>query len=68
MQPLLGQQQADGFAAAAQQSVLAALLSANFWMLFIIFGTGTGCGLLLLFNLGVLLSRLLMSAHVLGGS
>ena len=33
-------------------SLLRSLASINFWLLFVIFGSSTGCGLMLLLNLG----------------
>lgn len=41
-----------GLRAESSPSLLRSLASINFWLLFVIFGTGTGCGLLLLLNLG----------------
>lgn len=47
-----------GLRAESSPSLLRSLASINFWLLFVIFGTGTGCGLLLLLNLGQLVESL----------
>ena len=53
LQPLLPGAHSGAPHAAATQSLLGSLTSVNFWLLFVIFGSGTGCGLLLLLNLGM---------------
>lgn len=53
LQPLLaGSSPEEGVARGTGGSLLQSMASVNFWLLWLIFGSSTGCGLMLLINLG----------------